>query len=136
MHGRYAAAVPIAMWNACWEYHKSSRIGLISLTMDLQAHGAAEDVEQLIDHMPVEARRRTFTWRGLDAVNAAAGRPRIATDQRLCDPFACCSEAVEVHFSQEFHRMLPCLKLAAEAEVIRCVLHVRLQDAEGDHGVA
>src|SRR5450759_1678639 len=51
MHGRFAAAVPIAMWNACWEYHKSSRTGLISLTLDLQAHGAAEDVEQLVDHV-------------------------------------------------------------------------------------
>src|SRR5450759_77889 len=53
MHGRFAAAVPIAMWNACWEYHKSSRTGLISLTLDLQAHGAAEDVEQLVDQRAV-----------------------------------------------------------------------------------
>src|SRR5579864_5654363 len=113
MHGRFAAAVPIAMWNACWKNHKSSRTGLISRTRDLKAHGAAEDVEQLVDNVLVEARRRTFAWRGLDAVDAAAGRPRIATDQRLRNPLTGCSEAVEVYFSQEFHRMLPCLKLSA-----------------------
>src|SRR6266851_9762196 len=56
MHGRFAAAVPIAMWNACSDYHKSSRTGLISLTRDLQAHGAAEDVEPLVDRVLVEAR--------------------------------------------------------------------------------
>src|SRR5713226_2172049 len=88
MHGRFAAAVPIAMWSACWEYDKSSRTRLILLTLDLQAHGAAEDVEQLVDHVLVEARRRTFAWRGLDAVDAAAGRPRIATDQCLRHPLA------------------------------------------------
>src|SRR5450759_637374 len=113
MDGRFAAAVPIAMWNARWEYHKSSWAGLISLTLDLQAHGAAEDVEQLVDHVLVEARRRTFAGRGFDAVDAAAGRPRIATDQRLRHPIAGCSEAVEVYFSQEFHRILRCLKLTA-----------------------
>src|SRR5579859_4033158 len=107
MHGRFAAAGPIAMWNACWEYHKSSRTGLISLTLDLQAHGSAEDVEQLVDHVLVEARRRTFAWRGLDAVDAAAGRLRVATDQRLRHPLAGCGQAVEVYFSQEFHRIAP-----------------------------
>src|SRR5713226_6288423 len=107
MHGRFAAAVPIAMWSAGWEYHKSSRTGLIALTLDLKAHGAAEDVEQLVDHVLVEAGRRTFAWWGSDAVDAAAGRPRIATDQRLRDPVAGCTEKVEVYFSQEFHRMLP-----------------------------
>src|ERR1700674_2769075 len=95
MHSRFAAAVPIAMWNACWEYHKSSRTGVISLTLDLQAHRAAEDVEQLVDHVLVEARRRTFARRRLDAVDAAAGRPRIGTDQRLRHPLVGCSEAVE-----------------------------------------
>jgi hypothetical protein len=58
MHSRLAAAVPIAMWNACWEYHKSSRTGLILVARDLQAHGAAEDVEELVDQVLVETRRR------------------------------------------------------------------------------
>src|SRR5258708_39906484 len=106
MDGRFAGAVPIAMWSAGWEYHKSSCTGLIALTLDLQAHGAAEDVEQLVDHVLVEAARRTVAWRGLDAADAAAGRQRIATDQRLRRPCVSCSKGVEVCFSQEFHRML------------------------------
>jgi hypothetical protein len=39
--------------------------------------------------------------------------PESRPDQRLRHPLASCSEAVEVYFSQEFHRMLPCLELTA-----------------------
>src|SRR5712691_11893387 len=119
MHGRFAAAVPIAMWSAGWEYHESSRTGLIALTLDLHAHGAAEHVEQLVDNVLVEAGRRTVAWRGLDAVEAAAGGSRIGTDQRLRHSLAGCSEVVEVYFSQEFHRILPCLELVGLQDAIR-----------------
>jgi len=50
------------MWNACWKHHKSPRTGLISLALDFQAHRAAEDVDELVDQVLVETRRRTFAW--------------------------------------------------------------------------
>jgi hypothetical protein len=46
------------MRNACREYHESSRTGLILLALDFQAHGATEDVEELVDQVLVETRRR------------------------------------------------------------------------------
>src|ERR1700681_4013500 len=91
------------MWNACGKHHESSGTSLILLALDFEAHRAAEDVEKLIDQVLVESRRRAFAWRSLDAVDAAAGSPRIVTDQRLRHPLIPCDEAVEVDFSQVLH---------------------------------
>jgi len=55
MHRRFRAFVPVAVRDTSWEDDQRARTSFVPRGFDLEAHGAAQDVEVLVDGVRVHA---------------------------------------------------------------------------------
>jgi len=105
MNCRLAAAVPVAVRHAGREDDERAGPALILLSLDLDAHAAAQDVKDLIDGVGVHAARGASTRGRLDAIDGAVFGTRRVIEQTLGQaligtaPFDSC----EINHANIFH---------------------------------
>src|SRR5687768_4918005 len=83
MDGGVGAGVPVAVGDAFGEDDEGAGTGFVFLAFDLNTHGAAEDVEGLVDGVGVETGRGAAAGGGLDAVDGAGGAAGVVVEEGL-----------------------------------------------------
>ena len=81
--GRLTAAVPVAVPHAGREDDERAGRAVVLLTLDLDAHRAAQDVEDLINFVDVHAGRGAAAGGRLDAIDRADPGARGVIEQIL-----------------------------------------------------
>src|SRR5262249_44745630 len=82
---RLAAAVPGTGWHPGREHHQRTGGALVLLPVDLDAHRAAQHVEDLVDRVGVEAAWRAPAGRRLDVADRTGLGPGFRVEQPLVD---------------------------------------------------
>jgi len=87
MNGRLTAAVPVPVPHAGREDDERTGRAVVLFSLDLDAHGAAQDVEDLVDLVDVHAGRGATAGGCLDAMDRAGLGPRGVIEQLLGQAF-------------------------------------------------
>jgi len=106
--GRLTAAVPVAVPHAGREDDERAGRAVVLLTLDLDAHRATQDVEDLIDVVDVHAGRGAAAGGRLDAIDRAGLGTRGVIEQILGQALvgAALVDGREINRANVFHGVL------------------------------